>query len=225
MTSYASPPSPRDAGRISPSRGSAASAVRHWYDFVCPFCYVAQARNVALRAAGAPLVEMPFEAHPETPLEGRIIGQRSGPMYALIEEEARLAGLSLNWQPELRNSRIALTMSAYIETLAGTVANRFRADVFAAHFERREDIGDLDLLFKYANDAGVVLDALHAAVRDGQAAALLAGSESIARNAGVSGTPAWLLGEHMVVGLLPASKLIDMMKSNFAEKSGPATNR
>lgn len=43
-------------------------SVEHWFDFVCPFCYVAQDRNRLLREHGIEVVsrvseEVPWSTH------------------------------------------------------------------------------------------------------------------------------------------------------------------
>jgi predicted DsbA family dithiol-disulfide isomerase len=35
--------------------------VMHWYDFVCPFCYVGQQRNAIIAHYGFDVVELPFQ--------------------------------------------------------------------------------------------------------------------------------------------------------------------
>lgn len=66
----------------------------HWYDLVCPFCYVGQQRNTILVRDGLHVIELAFQAHPEIP-PGRIsAGPRVGPMYATLEREAKDAGFS-----------------------------------------------------------------------------------------------------------------------------------
>jgi DSBA-like thioredoxin domain len=39
--------------------------VLHWFDFICPFCYIAQDRNRILRDAGVAVVDLPMQIHPE----------------------------------------------------------------------------------------------------------------------------------------------------------------
>jgi hypothetical protein len=36
-------------------------AVLHWYDFLCPFCYIGQSRNAVLMQHGFHLVELTFQ--------------------------------------------------------------------------------------------------------------------------------------------------------------------
>jgi NAD-dependent dihydropyrimidine dehydrogenase PreA subunit len=71
--------------------------VWHWYDVICPFCYVGQDRSALLERHGLQLAELGFEIHPETPASGRFVGARHGLVYENLEREARLAGLPLRW--------------------------------------------------------------------------------------------------------------------------------
>ena len=38
-------------------------AVLHWYDFLCPFCYIGQSRNAVLVQHGFHLVELTFQRY------------------------------------------------------------------------------------------------------------------------------------------------------------------
>src|SRR5262245_45120264 len=68
-------------------------AVLHWYDFLCPFCYVGQHRNAILVRYGLSVVELPVQAHPDIQPGGISAGPRNGPMYEMMKEEAKEAGL------------------------------------------------------------------------------------------------------------------------------------
>src|ERR1041385_2547686 len=78
--------------------------VLHWYDFICPFCYVAQHRNGILIRHGFHLDELAFQIHPDIPAGGIPAGPRIGPMYSGLEREAREAGLPLHWPARLPNT-------------------------------------------------------------------------------------------------------------------------
>ena len=62
--------------------------VLHWFDFLCPFCYVGQQRDQILRRHGLEIVHLPFQIHPDIPPEGIEAGPRNGPMYQMLEREA-----------------------------------------------------------------------------------------------------------------------------------------
>jgi DSBA-like thioredoxin domain-containing protein len=88
-----------------------AETAWHWFDFICPFCHVAVSRNHILRRYGISVVELPFQIHPEIPVQGAVMGPRSGEMCERLEREAREACLPLRWPCRLPNSRYALTVA------------------------------------------------------------------------------------------------------------------
>jgi predicted DsbA family dithiol-disulfide isomerase len=178
--------------------------VLHWYDFLCPFCYIAQHRNEILRRHGLEVVELPFQAHPDIPPGGMASPTRSGPMYASLEREAREAGLRLQWPRHLPNTRQALAAAEWVRQNQSSAFPQLRKGLFEAHFVLGEDLGDLDVIDEHASRSGVDLPALHSALADDTAMAAVAEAEMAAREVGVEGTPAWLFGERLVNGLLPA---------------------
>jgi hypothetical protein len=105
--------SPADLDNLAPLPTEGVRQAMHWYDFLCPFCYVGQQRNTIFEGRGFDVIDLPFQAHPDIPPGGRAVGPRSGPMVALIEDEARLAGLTINWPQRLPNTRMALAAAEW----------------------------------------------------------------------------------------------------------------
>jgi predicted DsbA family dithiol-disulfide isomerase len=62
------------------------------------------------------------------------------------------------------------------------------------------------LVHRHASKAGIDLAALHAALTDGSAAAAVTEAKMIGRQHGVAGTPAWLVGQRLIAGLLPGGE-------------------
>ncbi len=180
--------------------------VLHWYDFLCPFCYVGQQRTAILVPHRLDVVELPFQAHPEIPPGGIPAGPRNGPMYAMLEHEAREAGLPLNWPPRLPDTRLALAAAEWVRRHQPHTFSQFQKDLFEAHFVLGEDLGDSAVIDRHASRSAINLGALHAALADGSAEAAVTEAEIIGRNYGVHGTPAWLLAKRLIAGLLPASE-------------------
>src|SRR5215472_10417254 len=185
----------------------------HWYDFLCPFCYVGQHRTAILVRHGLHVVELPFQAHPEIPPEGIAAGPRNGPMYAMLEREAKEAGLTLNWPPRLPNTRRALAAAEWSRRHQPRAFPQFHNDLFDAHFVLGEDLKDPAVIDRHASESGIDLAALHAALADDSAAAAVAEAEMIGRKYGVQGTPAWLLGERLITGLRPAPEFERLAES------------
>jgi|EndMetStandDraft_2_1072991.scaffolds.fasta_scaffold308788_1 predicted DsbA family dithiol-disulfide isomerase len=195
----------REGRREAQGQGD-AGIVLHWYDFLCPFCYVGQHRTAILVRHGLHVVELPFRAHPDIPPGGIPAGRRSGPMYAMLEREAREAGLLLNWPPRLPDTRRALAAAEWVRRHQPHLFPHLHKGLFDAHFVLGEDLGDPDVIDRHAGEAGIGLAALHAALADGSAEAAVTQAEMIGHDHGVEGTPAWLLDGQLVTGLRPAAE-------------------
>ncbi|HEX9358385.1 MAG TPA: DsbA family protein [Streptosporangiaceae bacterium] len=186
------PPSPR--------------TVLHWFDFICPFCYLGQQRNQILSRHGLEIVHLPFQIHPDIPPEGVEAGPRDGPMYQALEREAAQTGLSLNWPPRLPGTRTALAAAEWVRRHRPDASDEFNRALFAAHFELSEDLGDTAVIMRHASEAGIDTKVLRSALADGSAQAFLAETESAGARFGVQATPTWLIAGEMVSGLRPESE-------------------
>jgi predicted DsbA family dithiol-disulfide isomerase len=180
--------------------------VLHWYDFLCPFCYVGQQRNAILIRHGLQVDELAFQAHPDIPLGGIPAGPRNGPMYATLEREAKEAGLRLHWPAHLPNTRQALAAAEWVRRNQPSGFSRLHRELFEAHFVLGEDLEDIAVIDRHARSSDIDLVALHAALEDGSAANFVTETEMIGRKYGVQGTPAWLLGQRLITGLQPTAE-------------------
>jgi predicted DsbA family dithiol-disulfide isomerase len=187
-------------------RKNDAGTVLHWYDFICPFCYVGQQRTAILVRHGLDVIELPFQIHPDIPPGGIPAGPRTGPMYTMLEREAKEAGLPLNWPPRLPDTRLALAAAEWARRHQPRAFPQFHKDLFEAHFVLGEDLEDAAVIDRHATGSGIDLAPLHAALADGSAAAAVREDEMMGRKNGVKGTPAWLLGEQLIIGLRPAAE-------------------
>jgi predicted DsbA family dithiol-disulfide isomerase len=201
-----------------PSIGSpTAKTSWHWFDFTCPFCYVARSRNEILSRSGLVIVELPFQAHPEIPAGGATVGPRSGEMYDRLEREARDAGLPLRWPSRLPNSRYALSIAEWVRRHHPEGFTTLYYQLFLSHFSLGEDIGDTVLVDSYAEQAGADMDLIRRAISDGSADAAVVESELAARRIGLRGTPAWLIENHVVLGLQDRS-LFEQVAREVADR-------
>jgi predicted DsbA family dithiol-disulfide isomerase len=157
---------------------SEAHWVLHWYDFICPFCYVAQHRTAIFARRGIEVVDLPFRAHPEIPLGGIRAPSRIGPMYDVLEREAVDAGLPLYWPPRLPNTLRALEVAEWVRHLQSPAFPQLAKRFFAAHFALREDLEDSAVIDQHTGESGVDLVALHAGLADGNTAAAVPGARA-----------------------------------------------
>jgi predicted DsbA family dithiol-disulfide isomerase len=196
------------------------ASVLHFFDFVCPFCYVAQERNDILRRYGLDVVHLPFQIHPEIPAAGIEAGERVGPMYEALEQEAARAGLPLSWPARLPNTRTALAAAVWVRMHQPDVSDNFNKALFAAHFALREDLGDVAVIERHANEVGVDVDAFREALKDGTALDALAQVESVGAWLGVQATPSWFIAGELVSGLLPESEYERLAEKEITREKG-----
>ena len=180
-----------------------AVTVEHWFDVICPYCYVAQDRNRILRERGIRVAEHALQIHPEIGPGGIPAGPRSGPAYEFLAREAEAAGLPLRWTDRIPYSRPALAAFEWLHKTNPEVGERFAAAVFAAYFADGLDIESLDPLVGRAERAGGDANALRAALASTEANDALTRSEVLAHQNAVVGTPTWIAGGQRISGLRP----------------------
>jgi predicted DsbA family dithiol-disulfide isomerase len=184
-------------------------AVLHWFDFVCPFCYIAQDRNRILREAGVSVIDLPMQIHPEIAVGGALAPPRTGPMYDYLADEARAAGLELNWSARIPYSRLALAAAEAVRINEPEHHPAFNAAVFDAYFTRGEDIGEWAVIARCADDVGLEPFTFEYSMTSGIADNELRFAEAQARERHIVATPAWLVNEDQVIaGLRPRAYFI-----------------
>jgi predicted DsbA family dithiol-disulfide isomerase len=122
-------------------------------------------------------------------------------MYAMLEREAREAGLPLHWPAHLPNTRRALAAAEWVRRNRPEASPGFHRGLFEAHFVLGEDLEDPAVIDRHATASGIDLATLHAALADDSAEKDVADAEMLARRYGVSGTPAWLVDGRLISGL------------------------
>jgi predicted DsbA family dithiol-disulfide isomerase len=183
--------------------------VQHWFDFLCPYCYVAQDRNKVLRAHGLGVVEHGLQIHPEIGPGGTPAGPRSGPSYDFLAREAEAAGLPLHWSDRIPYSRPALAAFEWLHQTDPEAAERFIPTVFQAYFAYGLDIESIDLLATLATQAGADEGVLRGALASTEANDALKSSEARAHQYGIAGTPTWIANGQRLSGLHPRQTFED----------------
>lgn len=196
--------------------------MRVFYDLTCPFCYLAQPFNNALRRSGASLTGLPFQAHPEIPSSGTFIGPRRSPMYDNIASRARTLKLPLKWRDVLPNSSLALAAAEWTRIQRPEKADEVQEKLFHAHFAGERDIGDSKVVVDVLGQCGVDMTAVERALNDGSALRLVDEAERIGRELGVMSTPTWESDGHVVSGLQEGEvrRLLELEQKKEKEQGG-----
>jgi predicted DsbA family dithiol-disulfide isomerase len=162
---------------------------------------------------------LPFELHPDTPLEGAP-KPFSDEQWPAIERRLRMlaAQVGIPIEPPRRNvnSRLALETGELVRTRAGdAVSAAFHHAVSRAFFVDGADIADLGVIADLAVPFGISADDVRAAWSSQAYAGAIAASMLAARAAGVTGVPAFgWPGSHAVSGMMEPHRIVALLQGN-----------
>lgn len=183
-----------------------------YYDYTDPWCYIALFRAAWLRSQVADLQVRwhPFELFPDLPPRG---ARPKNPAFFRrkmqydIDELTPELGVSIDVpQDRVTNSRLALEGSLFARD-----AGRFDAYhrvIFAAFFERRRDIGSVDVVVEIGAEAGLDAAALRAALEQHRYTDEVVRLREEAEQFGVAAIPTFVANNHGVVGIVAKDKLL-----------------
>jgi predicted DsbA family dithiol-disulfide isomerase len=184
-------------------------------DYICPFCYVGDARLDGLRDRYDLKVNWCFlEIHPETSPEGEPIASLNYPaatwqrMMARLRQMAEEENLSLRDQDFTTNSRAASQLAEAAKLVDRDVFYRLHARIFEAYFAEGVNIGDRECLRRLAREAGMSDDRIEAAWQDPAIAKRLRQYQMAARDLGVKATPTFFIGDRRLDGAVPTGQLL-----------------
>jgi predicted DsbA family dithiol-disulfide isomerase len=138
-----------------------------------------------------------YEIHPETPPAGILLEELFGPGMWRHQEGQRQRceelGLPFKAPRLLSNSRPAVEAAEFARD-AGRHA-QFHREVLAAFFAREEDIGDVEVLVRAAEDAGMDPAGLREVLASGAYRARRETAEEEARKQGITGVPTFIFAD------------------------------
>ena len=183
-------------------------------DYICPFCYVGDARLDQLRSGYDLDVNWCFfEIHPDNPAEGKPVEELGYPpeqwqrMMANLEQMAENDGLPLAPRTFTTNSHSALLLAEATRSLAPQAFDALHKRLFEAYFAERQNIGDRAVLRSIAAECAIPEDVVEQAWSDPEFEERLRSQYHRAARIGVQGVPAYLFGRHIVSGAVPAETL------------------
>jgi predicted DsbA family dithiol-disulfide isomerase len=183
-------------------------------DYICPFCYVGDARLKRLREAYDLRVNWCFlEIHPETSPAGEPVAaldysaDRWRRMMAALHRLAREEGLALREHDFTTSSHSALQLAEAAKFIDPELFYRLHASLFEAFFLRGENIGDRVLLRRLGQEAGMSEQEIERAWVDQAARARLKGYRLAAAELEVRATPTFFIGERRLDGVVPVEQM------------------
>lgn len=184
-------------------------------DYICPFCYVGDARLDKLKENFDLDVDWSFfEIHPDNPAEGKPVSELGYPpeqwqrMMANLEAMAKADGLELAPRSFTTNSHRALLLAEAAKDLDGDIFERLHKRLFTAYFAEQKNIGDESVLREIAREVGMPDESVDRALTDEAYERRLEQQQTRAAMLGIQGVPGFLFGKYFVSGAVPVETLI-----------------
>ncbi|NDV00883.1 DsbA family oxidoreductase [Pseudoroseicyclus tamaricis] len=198
-------------------------------DPVCPWCYIGKANLFkALEGVLNPfeLTWRPFQLNPDMPREGadrrayleaKFGKEAAARSYAVIDEHAAKAGVSLNHD---KITRIPNTLDAHRLIHWATLEGRATpvvSGLFTAYWQDGRDIGDAEVLADIGAEWGMDREMILRLIASGADEAEIRDLDVQARGMGVTAVPTFIVAERHVV---PGAQPPDLWRQVIAEIEG-----
>ena len=212
-------------------------------DVVCPWCIIGYKQvEKALTLLPDPVEAEfhwhPFELNPDMPPEGEDSAEHIARKYgrtaeqgaavrAHIKSTAEAVGFNFG---DLGARRIVNTFDAHkLLHRAGSakgweVQTRLKLALFAAYFQRGEDVSDRTILLSFAEAAGLDRDECQDWLDDEALAREVRGEEAYWRDENITGVPAIIFdGKYMVPGAQSAETFADVIAKVLAKRESASS--
>ena len=175
-----------------------------YYDYICPFCFLATERVLGLaREFGLEAEWVGVEIHPEYPAEGKRrrktertirISETLGNVAAESGVEIKLPGFVTNSRLCLEGAEFAKEKNRFME---------FHKACYAAYFREGKNIGLLETVLEAGERAGLCPEELSESLRKRNFSERIEKNMESARENEVFGVPTLYLGELRIHGIQP----------------------
>lgn len=176
-------------------------------DYACPFCYIGKGILDELKKEFDIQDDwLPYELHPEVPLEGRKVSDFAGvsakEIFADMNKAGHQYGISFAGADLMCNSHKALLATEYAKEKGKL--HEFHEKVFYAYFAKGKNIGDIGILANIARTVGLDEDEMIKKIEAGTHLHKLEEAKSLAPKYDINVTPTFIIDDkHVIVGAQP----------------------
>jgi predicted DsbA family dithiol-disulfide isomerase len=193
-------------------------------DFVCPWCYIGEARLEKALKLVAPGVEIkhnwrPYELNPDQPIEGadrkeymerRFGAEKMKVMEARMKELGKEDGLEFRQELIKRspNTRLAHRLNWFAAQEGKDIARA----IFKAYFTEGKDIGDIEVLVALAGAAGLDTKKTRSFLASNEGVSEIERLEKEGRARGIQGVPFITIGSEEIRGAETVQEMADAIE-------------
>ncbi|MDC1087153.1 DsbA family protein [Alphaproteobacteria bacterium] len=186
-------------------------------DYVCPWCYLGDARVKNLKKAYEIDIELiHFPLHPDTPVEGRKlldlfrssqddIDKKNQNMSTLMKKE----GLPFNDRVYTFNSRLAQEIGVWAEKFDHSTS--IHDNFFEAYFVHGLNIGLENVILEIVDKSGLDTDEAKKIIQNRLFSDEIDQHWKKSRNYGVTGVPTYVYNNQSIVGAQPLENLYEFL--------------
>ena len=181
-----------------------------FFDYVCPYCYVASKREAILKKdLDVNFNWKPWEIHPERPTQADTRSYLDPPF--IIKGFAAEIGMKVTMPVHKSNSRLALLGMLYAKGVGKF--NEYHHAVFRNHWEEKKDISDMAVIKGICSEIGIDPDIMESAVSSPDFSRILKEMDKEAERRHVELVPSYMLDSKIVVGNIPLAHLKTELES------------
>jgi predicted DsbA family dithiol-disulfide isomerase len=172
-----------------------------WFDYVCPWAYLGRDRTRLMRDLGVDVEVRPFELHPEIPRDGVEVrpGSRLDRVFGIIGAECEQLGIPFVAPTRSRSSRLALETTEVVRAGWPDSYDPLDRALAAAYWVEGLDVSSWEVVAELVDGAGAPASAVWERVADGEGGTALRDSMAVARDVGVTATPAWWVNDALLI--------------------------
>ena len=153
---------------------------------------------------------LPFELHPEAPLEGSRMPERIRGAWGRLETVAAEVGLTMKRPDRVINSRLALSTAEFARDHGKY--DEVRVALTKAHWEGTAQLDHVEDLRRVVAESGLDPDVLERELDAGRYEALLDQHRADAESVGINAIPAHIVGQrYLLVGAQPYDAFIEVL--------------
>jgi predicted DsbA family dithiol-disulfide isomerase len=159
--------------------------------------------------------------HPGIPLEGQEVPwppERVAAARARFSQVAESEGLAYGERTHWYNSVPAHEAALWADDHGD--GETFRRSVYRAYFADGLNIADVDVLARLAAGAGLDVEALRSSLAEREYAQRVQEQFEYARSAGISGVPAYVAGDYLMVGAQAYEVYTQLIEAALAPRAG-----
>jgi predicted DsbA family dithiol-disulfide isomerase len=192
-------------------------------DYVCPWCYLSTPSIEKLKAKYPVEIKwIPFPLHPDTPTEGLALadlfqGRDMTPVQTMLKKRMAEAGLEYSDRALTYNSRLAQELGKWADTQEGGEA--IHEAIFRAYFVEGKNLAEIDVLLDAVSAVGLDRELAREVLESRTFSAQVDQDWVRSRAHGITGVPAFVGENQMVVGCQPYEYLEEFVQHLLQNKN------